>query len=75
MRLKIHPRVVANFALDSAKIVFGSLVIGVFVPSARIAEFPSVTFITGLIITAAFLVMANTAAHQEDAIKINHPKI
>lgn len=75
MKLEIHPRVVADFALDSAKIVFGSLVIGVFVPSARIAEFPSITFVTGLIITVAFLVMANTAAHKEDSIKINQLKI
>ena len=71
MKLEIHPRIVANFAVDSAKIVFGSLVIGVFVPSANALEFPSNTFLSGLIITVIFLVVANTAARKEDKIKIN----
>ena len=49
--------VVSNFLLDSAKIIFGSLVIGVFVPSAG-GEVPWLTFVVGILMTVSFLISA-----------------
>jgi len=50
-------RVIVSFLLDGAKILFGSLVVGVFVPSAA-GAIPWATFVTGLGLTAAFLAIA-----------------
>lgn len=71
MKLEIHPRVIANFFLDGAKIIFGSLVVGAFMPTANLSGFPFITFVGGAIATSVFFVTANVAAHQEDAIKSN----
>lgn len=46
-----------SFVIDSAKIVFGSLVVGVFLPRAS-GEMPWFTFFVGVIFTAAFLGIA-----------------
>lgn len=47
-------KVVANFLLDGAKIIFGSLVVGVFVPGAS-GEIPWTTFLSGIGLTITFL--------------------
>ena len=49
--------VVSNFLLDGAKIIFGSLVIGVFVPSAS-GEVPWVTLVAGILLTLSFLILS-----------------
>ncbi len=46
-----------NFVIDSAKIIFGSLVVGVFLPSAS-GEMPGLTFFVGVVFTAMFLGIA-----------------
>ncbi|MFC1612749.1 hypothetical protein ACFL23_00265 [Patescibacteria group bacterium] len=50
-------KIISNFLSDSAKIIFGSMVIGIFVPSAS-GETPWATFIMGLTLTIAFLISA-----------------
>lgn len=67
MRSKIQLRIVSNFFLDGAKIIFGSLVIGIFMPSATVPKFPFATLIVGITMTIAFLILANTAA-KTDAV-------
>jgi hypothetical protein len=47
-------KTILNFVIDSAKIIFGSLVIGVFVPSIS-GEISWSTFIIGVIMTLTFL--------------------
>ncbi len=59
MPSEIQSRIASNFFLDGAKIIFGSLVIGVFMPSAATPEFPWLTFLMGILATGAFLVFAN----------------
>lgn len=49
--------VVSNFLLDSAKIIFGSLVIGVFVPSAS-GNIPWITLVVGILMTLGFLTLS-----------------
>lgn len=68
MKLEIHPRVVANFFIDGAKIVFGSLVVGAFIPTTGGAGFPLTTFIGGAIAAAGFFIVASIAAHKEDRL-------
>lgn len=50
-------KTVSDFFLDGAKILFGSLVVGVFVPSAS-GKIPWLTFVGGVSITLIFLVIA-----------------
>ena len=50
-------KTISNFLSDGAKIIFGSMVIGVFVPSAS-GAIPWFTFIIGIILTASFLISA-----------------
>lgn len=50
-------KVIADFLLDGAKIIFGSLVVGVFVPAAT-GKIPWLTVLLGLALTAAFLIGA-----------------
>lgn len=65
----IQSRVASNFFLDGAKIIFGSLVIGAFVPSFTAPEFPWSTFIAGAFMTTSFLIFANvTAEDKKDKI-------
>lgn len=70
MKLEIHPRIVANFFIDSAKIVFGSLVVSAFMPKTGLDGFPWITFVMGAIVTIGFFIMANLAAYKEDIMKI-----
>mgnify|MGYP001592422467 CR=1 FL=1 len=52
-------RILSNFFLDGAKIIFGSLVVGVFVPGTQSPDGASwLTLTVGLLTTAAFLVVA-----------------
>ena len=48
---------VVGFLSDAAKIIFASLVVGIFVPGTT-GEFPWLTFLLGLVITGAFLYSA-----------------
>jgi len=48
---------VSNFFVDGAKILFGSLVVGVFVPGAS-GKAPWLTFIIGVGVTVVFLALA-----------------
>ncbi|MFH1187490.1 MAG: hypothetical protein V1688_01355 [bacterium] len=50
-------KTISNFLSDGAKIIFGSMVIGVFVPSAS-GEIPWFTFVIGIILTVSFLILA-----------------
>ena len=58
--------IVSDFFLDGAKIVFTSLVVGVFVPGTT-SSIPWFTFIIGLVLTAAFLSMAVELSKKENA--------
>lgn len=49
--------VVSDFFLDGAKLIFGSLVIGVFVPGAA-GKIPWLTFAIGIGMTVLFLSIA-----------------
>ncbi|MBU1913113.1 MAG: hypothetical protein KKB22_06260 [Candidatus Omnitrophica bacterium] len=57
MILKDKSSVVSDFFLDSAKITFGSLVIGIFTPGV-IIKTPLSTFLNGLVISIIFLTLA-----------------
>lgn len=50
-------KTISNFLSDGAKIIFGSMVIGVFVPGAS-GEIPWFTFIVGIVLTVSFLVLS-----------------
>ncbi|OGC06579.1 hypothetical protein A2526_00105 [candidate division WOR-1 bacterium RIFOXYD2_FULL_36_8] len=54
---KKESKVLGDFFLDCAKLIFASLVVGVFVPSA-VGKVPWLTFLMGIIMTALFLVIA-----------------
>jgi hypothetical protein len=47
----------SDFFLDGAKILFGSLVVGVFVPTAS-GKVPWLTFVVGIGMTLVFLAVA-----------------
>lgn len=57
MLSKEQLKIVSNFLSDGAKIIFGSLVIGVFLPNAS-GEKPWLTFLLGIVLTVAFLFIA-----------------
>ena len=59
MEPKSATEVLADFFLDGAKIIFASLVVGVFVPGAA-GKIPWLTCVVGLAITALFLSIAAT---------------
>lgn len=56
-------KTISNFLLDGAKIIFGSLVIGVFIPSAS-GKIPWLTFVAGIILTLSFLIIAIKLSNQ-----------
>lgn len=56
--------VLAAFFLDGAKIIFGSLVVGIFVPGA-ISRVPWLTLATGMAMTVIFLAIAVTLAKKD----------
>lgn len=66
MQSKAHLRVLSNFFLDGAKIFFGSMVVGIFVPSTGIAKFPIATFIGGIAMAATFLAISTAIAKVEE---------
>lgn len=47
-------KLAANFLADGAKIVFASLVVGVFVPESA-GAIPWLTFFIGILVTGVFL--------------------
>lgn len=49
-------KAISLFLLDCAKIIFASMVVGVFVPSAS-GEIPWLTFVSGLVLTSAFFMV------------------
>jgi hypothetical protein len=57
MILKDKSSVVSDFFLDSSKITFGSLVVGIFAPGATVKT-PFSTFLSGLFISIIFLTLA-----------------
>jgi hypothetical protein len=57
MLIKSKSNIVSDFFLDSAKITFGSLVVGIFAPGVTVKT-PFSTFFNGLIATAIFLIIA-----------------
>ena len=56
--MKGRSDVVSSFFLDSAKIIFASLVVGVFVPGAA-GAIPWLTFAIGIAMTVLFLGIAS----------------
>lgn len=58
-------KVAVNFLNDCAKIIFGSLVIGVFLPNA-LGKIPWITFITGLITAGVFFFSAFKLARSRE---------
>ncbi|MEK7099081.1 MAG: hypothetical protein AAB916_01025 [Patescibacteria group bacterium] len=66
MRTASPARIIANFFLDGAKIVFGSLVIGAFIPSTAFHEFPWFVFLGGITMTVIFLFVAHMADKKAD---------
>ena len=61
MEPQAHLWVIYHFFLDGAKIIFGSLVVGLFIPSAIPSSFPLFTFASGLALTTFFLIVAQAA--------------
>lgn len=60
-----RPKIFANFFLDGAKIIFGSLVVGAFLPSA-IGDQPQFLVIgVGVVFTIIFLAIADAIAKKE----------
>lgn len=59
--MKTAPEVVGGFFLDGAKIIFASLVVGVFVPGAA-RGVPWFTLASGLVMTMLFLGIAVSLA-------------
>lgn len=57
MLAKDEFKVLSDFFLDGAKLIFASLVVGVFVPSAA-GSVPWLTFLIGIIMTILFLSIA-----------------
>lgn len=68
MQTEAHLRVIYHFFLDGAKITFGSLVVGLLVPSTIPTRFPFITFAGGIILTGVFLIIAQAALK-----KLHHP--
>lgn len=58
-------KTLANFCIDAAKIVFGSLVVGVFAPGV-IGQFSWSVWIGGVITTVAFIVSTVLLSKQEN---------
>ena len=50
--------IISDFFLDGAKIIFGSLVVGVFLPGTAVREFSWLVFFSGVTLTAVFLLIA-----------------
>lgn len=60
-----RPKVIANFFLDGAKIIFGSLVVGAFLPNA-IGDQPRFFAVgIGVVFTIIFLAIADAIVKRE----------
>ena len=57
--------VLADFFLDGAKIIFGSLVVGAFIPNLGMKEFPLLSFFMGIYLTSVFLFVAHIASRND----------
>ena len=57
-------KIIADFFLDGAKILFGSLVVGAFIPGAVGEQPPYFTITSGIIFTVIFLVIADALARR-----------
>jgi len=64
MHDKDELNVVSDFFLDGAKIIFASLVVGVFVPGA-VSQMPWLTFLIGIVTTVLFLSIAAKLSKME----------
>ena len=71
MQSKIQSRIVSDFCLDGAKIIFGSLVVGAFLPNIMTPEFPWLAFAVGIGMTLVFLVLANATAAPQNHNQLN----
>lgn len=58
-------KTLANFCLDAAKIVFGSLVVGVFIPGTR-GPFPWLTWLMGIMATVAFIIITGLLSKKKE---------
>lgn len=61
MELTRKSSIVADFFLDGAKIIFGSLVVGAFVPGATGGQASWLTIGIGILWIITFLIVANIA--------------
>lgn len=62
----MRPRIISNFFLDGAKIIFGSIVVGAFVQQgATLSESWLTTVGVGIALTIAFLLVASAFAKIE----------
>lgn len=59
-------KIISNFFLDGAKILFGSLVVGAFMPSAIELRPPYFTVGLGIVFTIIFFVIADALAKIEE---------
>jgi len=57
MRTKYEMAIISDFFLDGAKLIFASLVVGIFVPGAA-GKIPWLTFTVGVGMTILFLSIA-----------------
>ncbi len=58
-------KVFSSFFLDGAKIIFGSLVVGAFMPSAVGQDSTYITVVLGVILTIIFLTIADALVKRE----------
>ena len=56
--------ILSDFFLDGAKIIFGSLVVGAFLPGTTVKEFSWLVFFSGVTLTVAFLLIAYVISHK-----------
>lgn len=62
MEPNTRAKIVSNFFLDGAKILFGSLVVGAFLPGTVDEQIPFLTVALGVAATIIFLLVADAAA-------------
>ena len=66
MKIKPQRKIVSDFFLDGAKIIFGSLVVGVFIPGAAPQKILWPTLAVGITMTTLFLIIANFSAEGDN---------
>lgn len=65
MGIMNRSKIIANFFLDGAKIIFGSLVVGAFLPSAIDDQSRFFAASIGIIFTIIFLAIADAVVKRE----------